>query len=469
MLGGLEDLFGQLGSRALVPIFILIALDSSAFLGLVLPGETVALIAGAMAGAGMFTPWAAMGAVVGGAIVGDLAGYAFGRYKGVYLLQRWPFLGRHYERHRKTLESHFARWGAVTVLVGRFVAVGRAFTPFTAGLSKMPWRRFAPIAIVSGAIWGGIVASLGYLLGSNWQIVERWLKALGAGTVALIAMTILMVSFWRWLLKRQNEIEAAWQRHIATPFDRRYGPALNEVSAFVRARFSPGQYLSIHLTIGLILIGSLAWLFGGIVQDIFAQDPLVRVDRIITLFIEQRRTPTLDALMMVPGLLSDPRWLAALIATAAIALAAIGDAAMAIVAMLVLAGTFGLAFGLQAVFGALSPHVPAEAVVHGFEGFPNVAMASATATYGIFWYALAARTGSWRWQTVYAVVALYLIILIALGVLYQGRPLSAIAAGFALGGLWLAICVTGSVASGYLRIPAGAPVEDSEARIKHAP
>jgi hypothetical protein len=43
MLGAVEDLLGRLGSRALVPIFILVALDSSAFLGLVLPGETVAL------------------------------------------------------------------------------------------------------------------------------------------------------------------------------------------------------------------------------------------------------------------------------------------------------------------------------------------------------------------------------------------------------------------------------------------
>jgi membrane protein DedA with SNARE-associated domain len=48
-------------------------------------------------------------------------------------LDRWSFADRQYQQHRGRVESYFELWGSATVLIGRFVAVGRAFVPFAAG------------------------------------------------------------------------------------------------------------------------------------------------------------------------------------------------------------------------------------------------------------------------------------------------------------------------------------------------
>ncbi len=449
MIATIQRLLGNTGAWALVPIFLVVTLESSAFLGLLFPGEAVALIAGALAATQTFSAWSAFATVASAAILGDIAGYALGRCWGQALLARWSFARRQYDRHRRRLESYFARWGIATVLIGRFIAVGRAFVPFAAGLSEMSARRFMPMAVVAGVLWGGALVALGYVLGSNWRLVERWLQSFGASLLLLFGLTILMVLLWRWLAARQREITAAWQRHIT----RRFGAELAPFVDFVRARFSPTGYLGLHLTVGLIAIGALAWLFGGIAQDIFAQDPLVHVDWSVALFLAQHRTSSLDAFMTVPALLSDPRWLVPLVAVAAIGSALTGNVTLSITAAPILGGAYGLAFGLQALFSKFSPHTPPSELVHGFVGFPSVTLTVATSAYGMVCYAFIVHLRSWRLQTFSAILTLYVILLIGLGALYAGELLSSTIGGFALGACWLVTCLTGGLTFDRIRGP----------------
>jgi membrane-associated phospholipid phosphatase len=97
--------------------------------------------------------------------------------------------------------------------------------------------------------------------------------------------------------------------------------------------------------------------------------------------------------------------------------------------------------------------VPQTALVHGFTGFPSVTVTAATAAYGLACYSFAVQTQSWRLQTLCVVATLYVIFLIGLSTLYAGELLSAAIAGFALGGCWLAICLTGGLTFDRLRSP----------------
>ncbi len=446
MIATLEALLAHAGIWALVAIFLVIMLESSAFLGLLFPGEMAALIAGALSATGTFSPSLAFVSVAGAAIAGDLGGYALGRYRGQAVLTRWSFAHRQYERHRLRIESYFERWGSATVLAARFVAVGRAFAPFAAGLSEMPAHRFMPIAVVSGLLWGGVLVGLGFLLGSKWRIVETWMRSLGAGILIVFAFTVAMVALWRWTIARQDQLAAAWQRRA-----QRYGIDLGPLVEFVRARLSPTGYLGLHFTAGLLAIGAMAWLLGGVTQDIFAQDPLVHVDRMVASVIANHRTADLDAFMFVPDFLGNSWWLMFVVAGAALASALIGDLTLALTAGAILAGAYALAYGLQMLLSGLSPHVPPANLVHGFQGFPSITLTAVTAAYGIAAYAVAAHTRSWRMQTLAVVIALYVVVLVGLGGLYAGRLLSATIGGLALGGCWLAICITGNVTYGRLR------------------
>ncbi|MBF6561115.1 MAG: VTT domain-containing protein [Candidatus Binataceae bacterium] len=446
MIATLEAWLAHAGIWALVAIFFVIMLESSAFIGLLFPGEMAALIAGALSASGAFSPSLAFASVAGAAIAGDLGGYALGRYRGQAVLTQWSFAHRQYERHRARIEYYFARWGSATVLAARFVAVGRAFAPFAAGLSGMRARRFIPMAVVSGLLWGGALVALGFLLGSKWRVVETWMRSLGAGIFILFAFTVAMIALWRWTAAHQDQLTAAWRRGA-----RRYGIDLDPFVEFVRARLSPTGYLGLHFTVGLLAIGATAWLFGGVAQDIFAQDPLVHVDRTVASIVASHRTADLDAFMVVPDFLGNSWWLIFVVIASAAVSALIGDATLAATAAPILGGAYALAYGLQMLFSGFSPNVPAANLVHGFQGFPSVTLTAVTAAYGIAAYAVMAHTRTWRMQTLGVMLALYLILLVGLSALYAGRMLSTIVGGFALGGCWLAICLTGAVTYGRLR------------------
>jgi hypothetical protein len=166
-------------------------------------------------------------------------------------------------------------------------------------------------------VWSSIVVGLGYTLGSNWRLVEKWLKSLSAGIIVLAILTALMAGAWRSVSRCQNQIAAAWKRHLTG----RYGFDLTPFVDFVRTRFSPRSYLGLHLTVGLIAVTALAWLFGGIVDAISDQGPLGGLDRTVTLFVNAQRTPLLDSAVSVIAMLANPVWLAVVVGVGALSYA----------------------------------------------------------------------------------------------------------------------------------------------------
>ena len=454
MLAAVERFLGQAGPWSLVVVFVAIVLESSAGLGLIFPGEAMAVIAGVMAADSFFSPWTAFVVVALAAMIGDLTGYTIGHTRGQAVLKRFPFVGRHYEKHRKRLRYYFNHYGPATVFVGRFVAVGRAFVPFTAGLSGMRLKKFVPMSVLAGLLWSSVVVGLGYTLGSNWALIEKWLKSLSAGIVVLAVLTGLMAAIWRSAARRQTQIVAAWRRYLKS----RYGIKLTPFVNFVRARLSPRGYLGFHLTAGVIAVAALAWLFGGIVDIISDQGPFGGLDRRIAIFVAAMRTSALDSAVSVIATLANPIWLVFIVGLGALSYARRArrrDSSFSIGALLFLGIAYGLAYVLQAMFAKYGTHQPGHALVNGFAGFPSITLTAATAAYGMVSYMLAAETQNWQLQTLSVATALYIVALIALAGIYSGLALSAVIGGFALGGCWLAICVTGSRTYNRLRTTDG--------------
>src|SRR5438093_2256124 len=88
LLAGITDAILHLhGFPALALVFALPALEASAFVGFVFPGEIAVLLGGVLAFQGRISLPAAIGAAVLGAIVGDTAGYFIGRRGGEVMFQ----------------------------------------------------------------------------------------------------------------------------------------------------------------------------------------------------------------------------------------------------------------------------------------------------------------------------------------------------------------------------------------------
>ncbi len=122
-----------------------------------------------------------------GASAGDCGGYLLGRYGSKFFKEHKGLLRiSHIEMGR----AFFSRHGGKSIFIGRFVGVIRPIVPLVAGAIRMSMRRFLPLNILSALLWAGLLISSGYLVGSQWRIVEKWLSGVSlsiGATVAIIA------------------------------------------------------------------------------------------------------------------------------------------------------------------------------------------------------------------------------------------------------------------------------------------
>jgi undecaprenyl-diphosphatase len=182
---------GGLGSGVYVVVATFAFLESSAFVGLVAPGETVLIFAGVLAARMELSPVAVAACGSVGATLGDSVSYEIGRHFGAGLLARIRFRRRALERAKRL----FARHGGKTVFVGRFVGFARPFAPLLAGVARMPYRRFVLFNVAGAVLWAAGCTSLGWFAGAHWRLIERWIRWIGAGVA--LAVIALVVARWR--------------------------------------------------------------------------------------------------------------------------------------------------------------------------------------------------------------------------------------------------------------------------------
>jgi membrane-associated protein len=182
------------GAWAYVVVFAVVAGETGALVGLLLPGETLVLLAAALAARGDLDPVPLTLAVIGGGVVGDSLGYALGHWYG-----HRPDAGRLHRRFRAggrvdRTRDFLRRRGGTAVFTGRFVGFVRSLLPFAAGAAGMPYRRFLLHSAAASVVWGTGNVLAGYVLGSS---AERILRTAGVAGVAAAAVAALVVVWMR--------------------------------------------------------------------------------------------------------------------------------------------------------------------------------------------------------------------------------------------------------------------------------
>jgi undecaprenyl-diphosphatase len=207
VLDWLVDLVWRLGPWGYVIVFLGAALESSAFLGLLVPGESLVIVSGVLASAGLFTLPTLMAVVCAGAVIGDSIGYELGRRLGrPWLLRRGARLGFHRDRI-EDVDRFFRRHGGKAVLIGRFIGFLRVLAPFVAGSSRMPYGRFLAYNVSGAILWTVACVSLGYFLGEAWPIAEKWVGRAGLG----LGVVLVAAAAW-WLKRRRRKRRALGRR-----------------------------------------------------------------------------------------------------------------------------------------------------------------------------------------------------------------------------------------------------------------
>ncbi|MBB6629756.1 DedA family protein [Nocardioides sp. KIGAM211] len=184
---------------ALVLVFALPALESSAFVGFVFPGEIALVLGGVLAFEGKVSLAAVLAAGITGAAVGDSIGYGVGRRYGRRVLN--GTLGRWINQsHFDRAERYLAARGGRAVFVGRFTAALRVMVPGLAGMAHLRYRTFLFFNVAGAVAWGTFSVLLGYLGGSSWRQAASTSSHIGLALFAVVALALLA----GWLVRRRR-------------------------------------------------------------------------------------------------------------------------------------------------------------------------------------------------------------------------------------------------------------------------
>lgn len=179
-------------------IVVLMAIESAC---IPLPSEVVMPFAGYLVSLGRFS---LIGAATAGALgcnIGSTIAYLVAAHGGRSAFERWGayVLLRHEELDRA--EHFFARYGAVTVFVGRLLPVIRTFISFPAGLARMPMLKFQIYSFIGSWPWCLALAYVGRMLGARWNsdpTFRRLFHQFDAAVVVLILASFAWFVWSRW-------------------------------------------------------------------------------------------------------------------------------------------------------------------------------------------------------------------------------------------------------------------------------
>jgi membrane protein DedA with SNARE-associated domain/membrane-associated phospholipid phosphatase len=264
----LDDVSTTLGQWTYVLVTLFAFLETGAFVGLVAPGETMVVLAGAIAGQGETSVLLTIALVWAGAFLGDTASFFLGQKLGRgWVMKHGPRLRITPERFAQ-VEAYFDKHGGKTILIGRFIGLVRALAPFVAGSSGMRYGAMAPYSILGTGLWSTFFTLLGYYAAQNLDAVfaaaERGFVYF-AFLVGAVVFVIVAVKYLRVPENREKAIAEMEKRRWLRPLvalGRRFGPQ----ARFFWNRVTPGG-LGLELTASLaaLAVGSFVFIAYAII------------------------------------------------------------------------------------------------------------------------------------------------------------------------------------------------------------
>jgi membrane protein DedA with SNARE-associated domain len=182
--------------------------ETSILIGLIVPGDTIVLVA-----ATGTTDWiqyvALLLTAVVGALGGESIGFALGHYFGPKI--RASRLGQRIgEKHWVRAENYLDRRGGIAVFISRFLPILHSLIPVTVGMSTMRYRKFIAWTAPACVIWALAYVSVGWAAAGSYRHLAARLHFAGYIFVAIVVVFLLVVVLVKKILERR---EARHMRH----------------------------------------------------------------------------------------------------------------------------------------------------------------------------------------------------------------------------------------------------------------
>ena len=182
-------------------VFVGIALEN---MGIPLPGETIVVVGGFLAGSGELNYWLVLGSAIAGAVLGDNFGYWLGRFGGWELVVKIGTVFRLQEQQLEQVKDRYSQNAVQAVFFGRFITLLRIFAGPLAGITRMPYKQFLLCNFGGAAVWATTIVSATFFLGKlvSLEQIVSWIAQIGIISLMVIMVIFLAPIVWKYGRKR---------------------------------------------------------------------------------------------------------------------------------------------------------------------------------------------------------------------------------------------------------------------------
>jgi membrane protein DedA with SNARE-associated domain len=172
-------------------------------MGAPIPAAPILLAAGALAGLGRFSLGLVLGLSTAATLVADLIWYELGRRKGMRVLQLLCRISLEPDSCIRRTEDTFARHGARSLLVAKFLPGLSTVAPPLAGIFQMRLARFLSFDSAGAALWIATFVGLGYAFSDQLEQIVAQSGRVGAGLFAVLLGALACWIGWKFVRRRR--------------------------------------------------------------------------------------------------------------------------------------------------------------------------------------------------------------------------------------------------------------------------
>jgi membrane-associated protein len=159
-----------------------------------LPGDSLLFVAGAVAAIAQVNVHLLVAILIVAAVLGDSVNYTIGRRIGLKLFANKDSKIFRQEYLIKT-QTFYDKYGAFSIVMGRFVPIVRTFVPFLAGVARMPYPTFFFYNVIGALFWITSLTYAGYFLGNlPWAKENLSLIVIG---IVIASIMPMVIKFWQ--------------------------------------------------------------------------------------------------------------------------------------------------------------------------------------------------------------------------------------------------------------------------------
>ncbi len=263
--------------------------------GFFIPGSTMLLFLGLLAGQGYLDIKTVLVFGIAGAYMGDIVNYHLGRKYGIALLKKpWVHLSDNMiEAAHRFLNSH----GAKSVFFARFLPGMKESVPFFAGSLGMRMDKFLIWDFFGAVGWSLEFIGIGYLFSASLSLAQIWLSRTLTVVAFLMSLLIILFLLKRFMIRNapiaKSIALSLWKAFLNNRYIKEFLVSHPKFTSFLKNRFDKTTFYGLPMTVFILVFLYVLALFGGVVEDLLNKDSIIYVDRILANLILQWRTPEL--------------------------------------------------------------------------------------------------------------------------------------------------------------------------------